>query len=277
MGLFSWLSNSKKVEEAPPVEKRRADFSSFKNVTDFIYEKSGIVDLDKRALTASRLQQYAIKENIYTTAEFMRRMEQDNDFYQEIINIATVNETFFFRELKELDWLIEHISSSSKRLNILSMPSSSGEEIYSILLLMAKKGLTLDKVSIKGYDINSDAVSRAQKAKYDEHSLHKIDASLRAKYFTKNSDGSYEVSQEIKKHANFTQQNIFDLADSREKFDVILSRNMFIYFDDQKRKMATDIIVNMLNTEAVFIKGHADQISKNSNLKSVQHGVFIKQ
>jgi len=276
MGLFSWLKSDQKQEEKVTVENKNPNFSNFTVVTEFLYIKSGIVDLDKRALTTSRLQQYAMTQNIYTTTDFMKELENSQNFYQEIINIATVNETFFFREIKELNWLIEYIESSSKHLKILSMPSSSGEEVYSILLLMLKRAIPLDKVSIVGYDINSHAVNHAQEARYEEHSLHKIEESLRNKYFRKNSDNSYSLSSEINTHAKFKQQNIFELENFGEKFDVILSRNMFIYFDAQKRVKAIDIIVNMLNIEGVFIKGHADQISDIKSLKNIQYGIYKK-
>ena len=89
MDLFGWFSHNENIESEDK-QKRETDFSNFTKVADFIYDKSGITELDKRALTSSRLQHYALTQDIYTTDEFLSRMENDNFFYQEIINISTV-------------------------------------------------------------------------------------------------------------------------------------------------------------------------------------------
>ncbi len=276
MGLFDWLGEKKNVQNEEVCVKREADFANFVKVTDFIYEKSGIIDLDKRALTASRLQQYAISEDIYTTQEFYDAMKNRNDFYQEVINVATVNETFFFRELKELEWLVQYIKESNGSFKILSMPSSSGEEVYSILILLCEAGVDLSRVEISGYDINSNAVKNAIRGEYDEHSLHKLDARVRERYFSKNEANRYEISLDIKNRTNFTQNNIFNLKAQNMKFDVVLSRNMFIYFDDEKRALALDVIVNLLNQGGLYVKGHADHIKPHSKLGNLSFGIYKK-
>ena len=276
MSLFDWLNKKERVKVAKVCIKRDADFSSFKKVTDYIYQLSGIIDLDKRALTSSRLQQYAISQDIYTTAEFLAKMKSSKEFDQEVINIATVNETFFMRELKELEWLMGHIKRSDRKLKILSIPSSSGEEIYSILLLMLKNRIDLNQIEINGYDINSNAVANAIKGEYDEHSLHKIDKTLRTEYFTKNENNHYIIMLAIKNSASFQQKNIFELTDEKGSYDVVLSRNMFIYFDDAKREEALNIIVSLLKRDGVYIKGHADQIKSYPNLKKIEYGIYQK-
>lgn len=276
MSIFNLFGERAKTRIDEVRLERISDFSDFKRVADFLYEKSGIVDLDKRVLTSSSLQRYATSRNVHSTSEFISRMKSDPLFYQEVINIATVNETFFMREIKELEWLVDYIADSSKTLKILSMPCSSGEEIYSILLLMSIKNVALGKVEIYGCDINSNAVEKAKKGEYEERSLHKLDERVRNEYFTINEKGRYAVSQNFKNKANFSQKNIFDSLDSEERYDVILSRNMFIYFDDEKRALATKIIANALNTGGLFIKGHADHIYKRSKLEYVRYGVYKK-
>jgi len=277
MGFFDWLNNTTKDTPVPEVvQSIELDFSNFNHITEYIYEKSGITDLDKRSLSTSNLQQYAISEHIFTTNELLIEMKNNPLFYQEVINIATVNETFFFREKKELDWLVEYIKNSQKNLNILSMPCSSGEEIYSILLLMSMQNIPLDKVKITGYDINSLAVAHAKDGKYDEHSLHKLDIQTKEKYFLQNTNNNYEISSHLKTNLTFIQKNIFDLVGQKEQYDIVLSRNMFIYFDSEKRKLATDIIAKLLKTDGIYIKGHADHINKHPYLKKIHYGVYKK-
>ena len=155
MGLFNFFKKAKKEEpQEEKVLKREEDFSSFKRVTEYLYDKSGIADLDKRTLTSIQLQQRAIEHNIFTTDEFLYALQKDTNFYQEVLNIATVNETFFFRELKELEWLVEYIKKEQRGMKILSLPCSSGEEIYSILIMLESAGVDLNTIDITGYDIN---------------------------------------------------------------------------------------------------------------------------
>jgi len=271
--MFGWFKK-KDVDKEVKITHNTEDFSNFNVITDFLYQKSGIIDLDKRALSSSRLKQYALEQSIYTTDEFLRALNQRDDLYQEAINIVTVNETYFFRELKELNWLINYIKNSPKKLKILSIPSSSGEEIYSILLLMLKENIPLDKVELIGYDINSQMIRKAREAIYHEHSLHNIDNITREKYFSSVGENQFLLDSSITLHTQFKQQNIFEIDTTKEKYDIVLSRNMLIYFDNKKCQEAVEIIIKMLNKDGIFIKGHADAVSSNINLKNIAYGVY---
>jgi chemotaxis protein methyltransferase CheR len=277
MGLFNLFKKDKK--DAREIENQHSnleDFSSFTKVTDYIYQTSGITELDKRALSTSRLQQHAISKGIFKTSEVLDKMKSDNDFYQEMINIATVNETFFFREKKELEWLVNYIKQSDRELKILSLPSSSGEEAYSILLMMLENDIDINKVDIVGYDINSEMVQKAKNALYDMHSLHKLESKTVKNHFDIIDDKFYEISHLLKKRVHFFVKNIFDLRDEKEIYDVVICRNLFIYFDDEKRKEATDIIISLLKSDGIYIKGHADHIQSRDDLKKVGYGIYKK-
>lgn len=274
MGLFG-LFSSKKEELIVEEKSSPTDFSEFLKVTNYIYEKSGITDLDTRALTSSRIQQFAKEEGVYTTNKLLVKMKNSTSFYQEVMNIATVNETFFMRELKELEWLVNYIKSLNRNLKILSIPSSSGEEIYSILIMLMELGVDINSVDIQGYDINSHAIKNANDGIYEEHSVHKLDETLRKKYFTREKY-TYKIINKIKSRSHFSQKNIFDIADENSKYDIVLSRNMFIYFDDVKRATALDKIVNCLKVGGIYIKGHADYIKKHQNLDNIKYGIYKK-
>ena len=278
MGVVEWLYSAKTElkEEHTPL-KRSVDFSDFRRVTDFIYIESGITDLDKRALTASHLKSYAQEQGIYTTDEFLEKMREKGEFYQEVMNIATVNESFFLREKKELEWLVSYVKRSESVLDILVLPCSTGEEVYSIILLLLEENISLDKINISGFDLSLEAIMSAKRAEYDEHSIHKIEYSIREKYFTKNERALYTLLPPLKDKANFYQANIFEIDSSTKSYDIVLSRNMFIYFDDENRERALDIIVSILKPNGIYIKGHADYIKKHPSLVNITHGIYSKQ
>ncbi len=276
MGFFDWLDSEVEEQQIEMQEEKHADFSNFNKVTDYLYEHSGITDLHKRALMASRFQQKALEMGIYTSDDFVSALKNNTDFYHEIINIATVNETYFLREIKELEWLINYIKQENRPLKILCIPSSSGEEIYSILLMMKHNNLDIDNINITGYDINSYAIKNAQDGVFDQHSLHKIDSDMMQKYFIKKENNRYQISPTLKNSVNFIQKNIFDLTDDKNQYDIILSRNMFIYFDEVNRLKALNIIVKLLKTDGIYIKGHADHIKPHSQLINIAFGVYKK-
>ncbi|MEA3522915.1 MAG: CheR family methyltransferase [Campylobacterota bacterium] len=273
MGLFDWFSDEDEVSEVK--KETPSDFSDFQRISEYIYDKSGITDLDKRALISKQLMQFSVENELYTTQSFLEKMRHDRSFYQDVINIVTVNETYFMREIKELEWLISYIKHSEKNLKILSMPCSSGEEVYSILILLSEANIDISKIDITGFDINTQAVKRAQKGIYDERALHKIPLHVKEKYFTKD-DERYHIDDRFKRCVHFYQNNIFDLENYRDTFDIVLSRNMFIYFDSEKRLRATNIIIDLLNYNGIYIKGHADHIQEHEKLENLVFGVYKK-
>jgi len=275
MGLFD-IFKSKPAEQEEKKVEMQSDFSNFEQVTEYLYYRSGITDLSKRRLSLNELRSFSQREKIYTTADFLAKLKVDNEFYQEVLNIITVNETFFFREITELEWLVSLIQSSTGDYKILSLPCSSGEEVYSILILLDEQGVDISRVELFGYDLNSVMLERATKALYSERSVHKLSEVQKENYFFKNSNGIYEVIPRLKKRVQFEQHNIFEL-DGKNDFEIILSRNMFIYFDEVKRNAAVDIIVNLLKEGGHFIKGHADNIYKHPSLKNVCYGVYKKE
>lgn len=277
MGILDWIFDRKKDNSLEIYETPIKNISlDFEKIAKYLYEKSGIIDLDKRVLVSSRLKQFASENEMYTTDIFLKKIKMDDDFYQDVLNIVTINETYFFREIRELNWLVKYIKNSNNVFKILSIPSSSGEEIYSILMLLQEAGIDINRVEITGFDINSFAIKNAKAGVYESHALHKLDDTLKIKYFTEDENNYFKISPLLKKNTTFKQNNIFELTDEKEKFDIILSRNMFIYFDNEKRLEAINIIINILNDNGIFIKGHADYIQPHPNLENIQFGIYKK-
>jgi len=275
--MFGWFKKKDIQKEAEDNSYQdEVDLSNFNVVADFMYKECGITDLDKRVLSFSRLKQFAKEQNIKNTNDFLDLLKQKGDIYHQALNIVTVNETYFFREKKELDYLVQYIKNSPNRLKILSLPCSSGEEIYSILIMMLIEGIELSKVEITGYDIDFQMIQKAKEAIYDEHSLHNLPTHIKDEYLDKVSDTKYGIKSFIKNGVIFQQENVFDLSNSTKKFDIVLSRNMMIYFDEQKRQKALSIISELLVMDGLFIKGHADSIKPIDSLKNIAFGIYKK-
>ena len=253
MGFLDFFNSKEEKVNIEESIKTEIDFSNFELISQYIYKKSGIIDLDKRALVFTRLKQFAQDIGVLDTSSFLNKMKNEENFYQKVINIVTVNETYFMREYHELEWLVKYVKSIDRKVKILSLPSSSGEETYSILIMLELAGIDMNKIEIKGYDINSEAVSDAYSGYYNTHSLHKVDSDIKDKYFMKDTSSLYQIKEEFRNKAKFEQKNIFELNNENEKYDIVLSRNMFIYFDMKKRVEAVNVIVSLLKKDGIYI------------------------
>ena len=157
----------------------------------------------------------------------------------------------------------------NRPLRILSSPCSTGEEPYSMILHIVEEGNVVEKrdIEVVGIDIDSTVIQKAKAAKFSERSVHAIPKKILSKWFVKKSLG-YELGEDLHGTVDFHVANVFDKTDMRKlgKFDVIFSRNMLIYFDDESRREVGVTFYDMLNKDGYIFLGHADKMSRISSL-----------
>jgi chemotaxis protein methyltransferase CheR len=163
-----------------------------------------------------------------------------------MIDAITTNETLFFRDTAPFDLLRQKIvpelidrrlRTGSARIRIWSAACSTGQEIYSIAILL--KELLGDPerygVRLVGTDISDDAVARASRGVYNEAEISRgLSEQLRDKYFARSPKG-WQIRDEIRAMSSFKHLNLMDDLSSMGKFDVIFCRNVAIYFNDPDR------------------------------------------
>ena len=256
--MFSWLKKNK-TQQTPDITKSSKtlhfDDVEAKVLLEDIKREFGL-DYEKQKYTTLRkIERFAIKNEIATFTELESSIKTSLELKKQLLNMLTVGETYFYRELGHLKILAEHTQHQNVR-NILCAPSSSGEEVYSILIYLKEAGK--QGINVTGIDLNSDAIAAAQKGCYSERSLSPLPPELRLKYFTKQED-RYCIDTSFKHKANFHHQNIFDDSFLQlGNFEVVFCRNMLIYFNDvEKRKALANIHAIMPHGGILFI-GHAD-------------------
>ncbi|WP_456470285.1 CheR family methyltransferase [Caminibacter sp.] len=202
---------------------------------------------------------------------------------QELINVFTVNETYFFREKHQFDTLINYILPEldkirplSEVISILCAPVSTGEELYSIAILLMEEGKLIKKRDflLLGIDIDSNVISKAKEGIYSARSIQKLPPEIIKKYFIE-KNGKYMVKDFLKKAVNFKVVNILDRYAMKRlgMFDVIFSRNMLIYFDEKSKREALAIFYSILKDEGYLFLGHAERIPNDIKLfKSLKIG-----
>ncbi len=224
------------------------------------FKKTTGVNFDRqKIILKSKLTTFCKKNRIVSFAKCLSEIKENQLLEQQLINELTTNESYFYREHQQLLDLANRIKLQDKKTRILCAPCSTGEEIYSIIMLLLEDSLTLDDFDILGIDINSEALEKAGRGIYNERSVSQLPEKLLKKYFKK-SAGKYHIINEVKQCARLKKDNVFAASFKQNgKFDYILSRNLLIYFDQKTKTIVKNTFKAMLtDAENKIYFGHAD-------------------
>jgi chemotaxis protein methyltransferase CheR len=255
------------------------NFKEFTKVRDYLYRKTGIYIDDKKQNTfVKKLQPYLDEKGYESFRSFFHTLRFGNNqsFIQDVINLITVNETYFYREEHQFESLINVIlplihktKPKGEILRILCAPSSSGEEPYTIALSLLEEHTILEQrdIELVGIDIDSTIINKAKKGIYSKRSIQFVPPHLLRKFF-KVEGTQYHIDSMIRNAVNFKVANVMDKMQMRQlgKFDIIFSRNMLIYFDDESRREVGVTFYDLLKPDGYIFLGHADKMSRISSL-----------
>lgn len=256
----------------------------FRKFREFFYRKTGIqfedskrYFVDKRLL--DRIQ--ATGSDSFRGYFTMLRFQASGEELQALTNTMTVNETYFFREEYQFRCLVDSMLPEVVRrkppgstVRIWSIPSSSGEEPYSIALYLTEywKDLEHWNVELISSDIDTDVLRKARQGKYNARSVQHVPKDLIARHFKRTSDGDYQISDDFRDSVEFTRVNLAEPADTRayRGFDIIFCRNLLIYFDDISRQKAAEVFYDALNPGGFICLGHSESMSRITSLFRVR-------
>lgn len=259
------------------------EFQFFKK---FIYEKAGISISDaKKSLVTGRLAKRIRYYQLNSYSEYLALLE-DPAYVNEnqmVVDLLTTNETYFFREYKHFDYLLNKIlpeKKSAPKIRVWCAASSSGEEPYSI-------GMVLDDVlgnhrwELTASDISTRVLDKARRGIYSEEVIDKIPKNYLHKYClrgVRSQSGSIMIDKCLKKNIDFRQINLIDPLPSVGDFDIIFLRNVMIYFDAATKKQTVHKLVQRLKPDGYFIVSHAETLHNTSNeLKLVTPSIYRRQ
>ncbi len=268
-------------EEIEQIEIRDGDFTRFR---DFFYRKTGIhFDDSKRYFVDKRLIEriQATASNNFRTYFSNMRFEASGEEFQSLVNMMTVNETYFFREIHQFDCLVQNVLAEVVRqhgvnhgVRLWSIPSSTGEEPYSMVLYLLEQWDMIDAVDVEVFasDIDTKVLDACRRGVFSKRSVMHVKPALLKKYFTPVGHHEYQISADLRDAVNFSQMNISDPLDSRRyrNFDVIFCRNMLIYFDDKARRQAVEAMYEALNPGGFIFLGHSESMNRISSLFKVR-------
>ncbi len=279
--MFSFFRKSIKIDDSLSIEtdiRKEFDFDmgEANKVLDAIKSEFGLDYSKQEYIASKKIQRFMIKNDFYNFNDFQQAVMSSIELKNELINMLTVGETYFYREYNQIKTICRYIKNRYFT-KVLSAPCSSGEEVYSILLALKESDIHIpSNFRITGIDINTKALEYAKKGCFRERSVSYLDDRIINAYFTK-CENEYCIDSYFKQFARFYHQNIFDIDIKRyDKFDVILSRNMLIYFDDKQKKEALEIFRNLLSVDGILLLGHADiSFEPNGFEKHMENGTVF--
>jgi chemotaxis protein methyltransferase CheR len=230
---------------------------------------------------------------------YLRFGTHASDEWDEAIDLLTTNETYFFREDRQLRAfrheilpMLETLARPRRRLAIWSAGCSTGEEVYTLAILVHLSGLFATRagnpappssrardgagtpwaVRVYGSDISRRCVAAARRGVYAESSFRATPADVRKSFFRERADG-WHVDDAIRQMCHFGQMNLLDEDRSRVlgRADAIFCRNVLIYFDARARKAAIEVLYDRLNPGGVLLLGHSESLLNVSTAFELLH------
>lgn len=218
---------------------------------------------------AERLRESGFADQV----PYLAQIKADRDEFQRLVNLLTINETYFFREREQLQLLAEQIvprllvrEGAQLPVRILSAGCSSGEEPYSLAMsLWERYGESLPRLcSITGVDIDSAVLAKARKGQYGEFSFRGVSTELRQRYFERAVKG-WQLKDHIRAMVGFQELNLLAQAmpQSLHDFDIIFFRNVSIYFDEPTRRQIQQNLSSLMKQDGILMIGCAETIAND--------------
>lgn len=215
-----------------------------------------------------RIDTLVTKNGAKSYEEYVKLIKTDKALFEQFINFLTINVSEFYRNTDQWKLMDEKVipqilANNKGTIKIWSAACSTGDEPYSLAMAFSKH-VPLNRIKITATDIDKQVIQHAQVGLYNAKSVAGVPADLKKKYFTQ-VGASYQISDEIKKCVTFKEHNL--LKDVYPKdFDLILCRNVVIYFTDEAKDMIYENFYKSLKSKGVLFIGSTEQISNYRDL-----------
>lgn len=255
---------------------------NFPDYARLIKDRVGLhFDNAMEALLKSALKRRMSERNISNYYEYYEQLRISQDEFDRFITLITINETYFFRENETLDlicdkWVPRLLQQRSGPVRILSAGCSSGEEAYSLAIKLHEKypGEMAQRIEIYGCDIDPVILAKARNASYSSYSFRGVDPDIQQRYFTR-SGNLYRLHDAIREKVSFHRTNIIK-EQLLPEVDIILLRNVSIYFDTPTRRELHGNLSKMLQPQGALFFGNAETLANNFDILKLEQeeGIF---
>ena len=263
--------------------------NGFDAIAAALRARSGLcLGADKGYLVEARLRPILARRSFTSLVALADRMRTDPALEREVVEAMTTNETLFFRDGRPFDHLrdvtLPMLQANRPRglpLRIWSAAASTGQEAYSLAMLISEMGAALAgrSIEIVGTDIAREPLARGEQGLYSQFEVQRgLPSRLLIKYFTK-EDAGWRINRQLRDMVRFREWNLLSDLTGLGRFDVIFCRNVLIYFDQPTKARTLNAISRQLAPDGVVYLGGAETVlGLDSALAPVAdgHGIFRK-
>jgi chemotaxis protein methyltransferase CheR len=227
--------------------------------------------MDKLYLLETRLAALIKRETLVDLNGLADRLRRPGSeaIAREVVEAMTTNESFFFRDEKPFHHFrtqaLAHLVAArppGAQLRVWSAASSSGQEAYSLAMIVAEASALLAgrKVEIVGTDIARDQLARARQGAYSQFEVQRgLPVQMLMRYFKK-QDASWHIIEPIRKMAQFREYNLLSDLRPLGRFDVVFCRNVLIYFDQATKTRVLEAISGLMPPDGLLYLGGAETV-----------------
>ncbi len=266
----------------------KLNLNEFNLFQSFIHTKTGIfIEANKQYLIEQRLSKIAFQNKCMSFIEFYNKLATSGPgLINDVIDAITTNETLWFRDQKPFALLentlipryVELLKSGKiPKIRIWCAASSSGQEPYSIAMILTemekKYPILRNKVEIVASDISEEILKHAESGVYNKISISRgLPKEYLEKYFKVHDDHNWEIVDSIKKMVAFKRINLIDQFRLLGKFQIVLCRNVLIYFNTETKVKIYDKLADLVKPDGALLIGASETINNITDKFKISHG-----
>ncbi|MBA4100199.1 MAG: chemotaxis protein CheR [Rhodospirillum sp.] len=246
--------------------------TDFEFICQILRERSGLVlTNDKAYLLESRLLPVARKWKLATFDDLVRviRTKMDEAVVRDVVEAMTTNESFFFRDTKPFDQFKALVlpallksRAASRTIRIWSAACSSGQEPYSLAMILSESAAQLNgwKIEIVGTDLSTEILNRAKEGMYSQFEVQRgLPITMLVKYFAQIGD-RWQINAKIRGMVQYKEFNLLQDPMALGRFDVVFCRNVLIYFDQPTKTRVLNSVSKLMPEDGFLFLGGAETV-----------------
>ncbi|BBH53980.1 chemotaxis protein CheB [Fluviispira sanaruensis] len=230
--------------------------------------------------------------------EYLTLIHNSKDEYHKFLSAITVHTTGWFRETEHFTIMVDEVKNliqkhNRKFIRVLSIPCSTGEEVYSVALILNSICENMDNIDfiIYGFDIDKNSIKKCKNAVYLKSNLNNIPYQFHKELLLGENEAKdyFALSKKIRSHCTFIEgdirncsflpqiENLNPTDDQNNIFDIILCRNLFIYFDQAASENVVSTFKSIMHENSLIFLGHSEKIdAKKLNLMHIGNSIYKK-
>jgi chemotaxis protein methyltransferase CheR len=252
--------------------------SDYDFLRQIVHSRSAnLISPSRNALFEGKLQPVVRSAGASSLEEFVSilRADQSPQLHRAVAEAMTINETSFFRDRKLFEILRETIlpqlieaNQAQKTLRIWSAAASTGQEAYSVAMLIAEHFPKLEHwdIRILGTDISGQVIERAQRGRFRRLEVNRgLPARMLLKYLIREDD-EWEIAPGLKARCEFRRLNLCDAMPATRGFDLVLLRNVLLYLSPCDRQLVFSGVHRQLKPRGYLMLGASEQAEDSTDL-----------